>query len=277
MNVERFVYSRTLSADYRWIITSSSLTSQETQFMERFLDLFKKYRFAYTKAPLKPLFCIHFPKTTVLFTLQSGMFKDEFGRDIYSLEGICAGRVHRKALWRKMPEIIGNYTAILNAWNDINFQKADNLVNKPSTSYTLEDLISGRETPQIENKEILPESSDPSDTIILPFVEEGLKKLKKTVNSPSFSPSNFAFGCTAEMVKEKQFRIIAYVDDKNRKEPQTKTTERGRKKSFISDTSDSALQITVENPQKVTEKKRFFTDEKWKKIVNKIRLIFLKK
>ncbi len=277
MNVERFIYSRTLTADYRWIVTSPSLSSKETHLLERFIDLFKKYRFAYAKAPLKPLFCINFPKTTVLFTLQSGMFKDEFGRDIYSLEGICAGRIHRKTLWEKMPEIVDNYTDALNPWTDINFRKADNLVNNPSASYTLEKLIPDRDHPQTESMEVQPESQDPSGTIIIPFVEEGLRKLKKTVNSPSFSPANFAFGCTAEMLKAEQFRIIAYVDDKNRKESIGKSTERKKNKSSISGASDAAVKITTENIQKIKEKRRFFTDKKWKKIVDKIRLVFLKK
>lgn len=279
MNVERFIYSRTLTADYRWIVTSPLLSSKETHLLERFIDFFKKYRFAYAKAPLKPLFCINFPETTVLFTLQSSMFKDEFGRDIYSLEGICTGRIHRKILWKKMPEIVDNYTGVLNPWTDINFRKADNLVNNPSASYTLESLIPDRvpPQPQTESMEVLPESQTPSGTIIIPFVEEGLRKLKKAVNSSSFSPSNFAFGCTTDMLKAGQFRIIAYVDDKNRKESIGKPAERKKNKSPISGASDATVKITTENMQKIKEKRRFFTDEKWKKIVDRIRLVFLKK
>ncbi|MDR4509118.1 MAG: hypothetical protein MRJ65_12950 [Candidatus Brocadiaceae bacterium] len=298
MIVERFLYSRTLTVDYRWIVQSGLLSLEENQILERFFDFFKKYRLGYAKAGIKPLFCINFSKATVLFTLQSGLYKDEFGRDIFSLEGICASHAQKRVLWKNMPLIIDTYIGALNIWAHIGFQKADSFVKNPSELYTLDTLPPDNETQNIEGGKVPSEAPDFSRAVILPFTSIGLKKLKALINSSAFRHADFAFGCTEEMVREENFRILAYVNDKRRKETQGKPVK-GKKHAVIGSgkkhvkvsqqdayENEKVLAFEGFNPilrnsggkkQKYSEKKVVFSEQKWKEIIQKLKCLFMKK
>jgi len=210
LKYQHLLYSRSLSKDYRWMIVPQGSSADDLKKLRELYDRYDihKGKKAFHEADIDSIYCLQLSSITVLIRCCLSDYKDEYGREIYCLQGISISPAYKRHFWFALPWLLANHMASLNTWQKVNFQIADELRSTASNDYELD--LNFNKLPLSDSSNIVPDNTLPDDQILLSFNSDGFKQLLRFISSPHTPLVDFAFGTTPEMTQiSNSFKIVA--------------------------------------------------------------------
>lgn len=237
MIYQELLYSRSLSKDYRWMIVPQKATVDGLKALNQLYNMYDKYKDAFRKASVLPLYCLNHAEATYLVSCGLSDHKDKDGRDIYCLQGICVTQEHRRHFWFILPRILAHDESkgLLNRWKNIDFSVADDILSRTSEDYSFmlchpDEPLAKRNQTGRSALEKLPVNKP----TYISFNKHGLTDLS-CVLSLYHDCTDFAFGATPEMVKYFPFKVIAKVTGRSKREKSMEVVTAGGTPSRVPD------------------------------------------
>lgn len=254
MKYQELLYSRSLSKDYRWMIVPPKISSDSLKLLNQLYNLYDKYKNAFCKSPVLPLYCLNHLQTTFLVSCGLSNHKDKDGRNIYHLQGISIPPEYRRHFWFILPWILANYDGenLLNTWRKVDFPAADDIVRRASEDCFFKlDLLDKSLAELIKTSKFTLERFEElsiREPVYIPFDKNGLKELAHVIVSSDYGCVNFAFGATSEMIRAFDFKIIAKLGDNSNMRLNRRTRITESVPSFILDERDKDTRELVDDP-----------------------------
>ncbi|MDN3511937.1 MAG: hypothetical protein NG784_11635 [Candidatus Jettenia sp.] len=254
MKYQELLYSRSLSKDYRWMIVPPKISPDSLKLLNQLYNLYDKYKNAFCKSPILPLYCLNHLQTTFLVSCGLSNHKDKDGRNIYHLQGISISHEYRRHFWFILPCILANYDGenLLNTWRKVDFPAADDIVRRASEDCFFKlDLLDKSLAELIKTSKFTLERFEElsiREPIYIPFDKNGLKELAHVIVSSDYGCVNFAFGATSEMIRAFDFKIIAKLGDNSNMRLNRRTRITESIPSFILDEQDKDTRELVDDP-----------------------------
>lgn len=203
MRYTQFLYSRSLSKDYRWILIPPTISHEKLRLCLKIFEWFDVHRTnkVIRESKIPTLYCLNFSGVITLFTCGLSSYRDKYGREIYSLQGIAVDAIYQRHFWFLLPWLITQHLKILDVWNNIGFDNADQLDG--AKSHTLEwrpslpDLTLPNE---FKYPLATPWDKRENDIVDLEFSVTGFRKLLSYFSSTSTPTFEFAFGATKDLL-----------------------------------------------------------------------------
>ena len=250
MIYQELLYSRSFSKDYRWMIIPSDVSSESLKALNQLYNLYDKYKNAFSKSPLSPLYCLNHPGVTFLVSCGLSNHKDRDGRDIYCLQGICVPHEYRRHFWFILPWILANYNSenLLNAWGKIDFHSADDIVRRASEDCFFKlDQLDESLAKITQPSKSTPENLPINEPVYISFDENGLKEISHLLSS-YHDCLDFAFGATPEMVKSFNFKIIAEAGSRSKIETDMRMITADVTPSFAAYDKEQTISESLNDP-----------------------------
>jgi hypothetical protein len=202
MRIERFLYSRSLTQDYRWMIVPKIADGVTLNTLRAFHDAFDRHRTspAFLSKKVNPMVLARIGGALVLSRFRVTDYRDIAGRAIFGMEGIAVPLVHAYEFRCLLPCLIDRHKEALDSWRALDARKADSLMmsqlpveefDAPVTRTAISELLSLGDIPLHD--------FEPGQ-VSLTFDEGGLRNLAKYFASPFVPLREFAFGATPEVL-----------------------------------------------------------------------------
>jgi hypothetical protein len=203
MRYTQFLYSRSLSKDYRWILIPPSISYEKLKLCLKMFEWFDIHRThkVLRESKIPTLYCLNFSGVMTLFTCGLSSYRDKYGREISFLQGIAVEATYQRHFWFLLPWLMTQYLSIIDTWNYISFKNADQFDGLTSNTLewkpSLPDL-----TLSSEYKYSATSSSNEREKgiIKLDFSATGFRKLLSYVSSTAIPTPEFAFGATNDIL-----------------------------------------------------------------------------
>lgn len=241
MIYQELLYSRSLSKDYRWMIVPQKVSPESLKVLHQLYNLYNKHKTAFSKSSVSPLYCLNHSEATFLVSCGLSRHKDKDGRDIYRLQGISVPHEYRRHFWFILPWILADFDSrnLLNAWKNIDFSSADDIVHRASEDYFFKlDQLDESLAELTKTPASFPEKLSSHEPKYISFDKNGLKELSHLIGTLYHNCMDFAFGATPEMAKNFNFRIIAKAGIHSKIKKYTETMSAGLNRSFLSENRD---------------------------------------
>ena len=201
MKVQYLLYSKSLVADYRWLLIPESASSDEMIVLNNIFDAYDKYKASktITDSTVKPIFCVSLTNILALCYCDKTKNQDRFSRDIYCLQGIAVTHKQKKEFSGVLQYILDHYESVLNIWKYIDFEQADKLVKANISGEIDIELLKKNMSQKLDIIQSRPHVEFPTKRVTLSFSESGFQDLLKYAASSNVPLMDFAFGISPQM------------------------------------------------------------------------------
>lgn len=214
MKVQYLLYSKSLVADYRWLLIPESASSDEMIVLNNIFDAYDNYKASktITDSTVKPIFCVSLTNIVALCYCDKTKYQDRFSRDIYCLQGIAVTHKQKKEFSGVLQYILDHYESVLNIWSFIDFKQADETVKAQISGKIDLELLKknmSKDLEQIQNESHI---EFPMSRVTLSFSKDGFQDLLRYVASSKVPLLDFAFGADPKITtKFNRYKIWAPI------------------------------------------------------------------
>ena len=226
MKIYQILYSRSLSQDYRWMLTPSWVSSSDLKKLRQIYDEYDDYK---TEKPfdgttLFPIFYLNLPSISTVFTCSPIQQTDQYSRRIYGLQGIAVPANYSRHLWFALPWILLKNKTFLNVSESINPKNADQLQKSSSDiNFDFEKC-----DPSLLGDNL----TNPHHKQKLECSNAGFETLVGIISSSEVSRLDFAFGATSGVENIHQWDLIATIGRKATSHQEVSSTKRQAVSSY---------------------------------------------
>lgn len=211
MKFQNLLFSRSLSQDYRWILSPSFLSSSDLEKLEKLVwsDEGRKYLEGLS---VRPTFLIRLSNAYVLCRFYRTKFTDSRKRPIDCIDGIAISSADAWFFRFALAWLLTDQAHVLDSWKNLDFDRVDSYTRK--TPETLEFDINA--LPE-KNSAIF--DGQASLRKEFSFSQSGFEKLVNYLypspNVDDLELLEFAFGASPSMIPRYQnFEIVTPIDNK---------------------------------------------------------------
>ena len=211
MQYTRFLYSRSITKDYRWMIVPPEIDISKLQVLSALYNAFDQYKSkkVFSNAPVQPLYLLNNGNRIFIVRTSATNQFDEYGRVIYAMQGISISGESVYELRFGLPYLLKDHEKYFDILSEFSPYDADKLSFTPSEIKGVNFAISSNSI--IEKFGVpLPMHFPTVEKKYLSYDENGFRDLMLYFLSPYVPLSEFAFGAVPEALKLlPQLKIIA--------------------------------------------------------------------
>jgi hypothetical protein len=213
MNLYRILYSRSYSADYRWIYSPPPLAVAFTPMLESLWTAFEKAGAPLLGKNLPVCFALVDKEAMILARYHVSERRDKNNRPIYALEGWGATRREMPLLSAMAYSFVGCHDVAFNTINpDTDLDQSSKEISSVNfVESDVQDTFASRYADQFDSPMC---REFKQDAITLPYDESGFRKLLSYLEGfCHFGVRSFAFGLPRSFDKRiYDFSIVAHSD-----------------------------------------------------------------
>jgi hypothetical protein len=210
------LYSRSLTKDYRWMVAPRNVPKDGLNMLLDFFNLFDRYKGypVFQSAEIPPHYFLKIQNLYVVLRCTIAPLKDEYGRNIYAMEGICIQNENISEIKSFLSDLLRNNLSQLDIWSKRNQDTNLDELGFKSAEFPEKRtfrLINFNDT-SLDNKENNNQQENNYQKRYVTFDKNGFDDIKHVFHLPATPLIEFLFGATPEM--EKMFpsaKIIAPV------------------------------------------------------------------
>ena len=214
MKLYKILYSRSLSKDYRWMLIPPRVSTGDLRILRDIYEEYDAFKESEMLQSLHPVYCINVSEFSALFTCTTSKQEDQFGREIYALEGLLVYPEYRRHFWFILPWLLVNRDNVLSVWRELDVREADNLRNSVSPVISLDILMNGSQFGELKSgivQNLDSKGYDRENIQVVEYSHAGLDELTRIVWSPFVPLLDFAFGASPKIASLHKWNIVSYV------------------------------------------------------------------
>lgn len=199
------LFSRTLTKDYRWMITPQGAAVED---LARLKTLFGHYSDVRSvqgvlQSSVPVMFCLSLSQIIALVVMKRTDHVDAGGRDIFCLQGITTRYENARTFRFLLPFLVQEHASVLDAWRNLDFHSANRLEYDESAQIDI-DVRLGEQFNDVNLNRSRPSRFERFDNRPREFAfsQDGLHQLISFLSSPYVPLVDFGFGVTSQMLQD---------------------------------------------------------------------------